>query len=209
MEYRERDPGTRRVQRRRMSTGHRNRPRAKRRAQEIAGTLAIGGAPVGRDPTLHTLFDIYRREVTPTKGVSKQAHYLRASAMFLRTFGSRSASRGSTVQACIGAHARDYRASATRRVSLAVVRCRLRPRRGAMARRVRQEQRGASHTADGSGTRGGYSGSALRDEYAFWLYISVHNPIPMRVIESLRDFTRELHGSSDWKLPLAEHQLSE
>lgn len=88
MEYRERDPGTGRLRRRRMSTGHRDRQRAKRQAQEIAGTLAIVGAPVGRDPTLRTLFDIYRREVTPTKGVSTQAHDGRASAMFLRTFGN-------------------------------------------------------------------------------------------------------------------------
>jgi integrase len=70
-----------------MSTGHRDRSRAKRQAQEIAGTLATVGAPCGSDPTLRTLFDIYEREVTPTKGMSTQGHDRRAMALFLSAFG--------------------------------------------------------------------------------------------------------------------------
>lgn len=75
----------------RVALRHRDREDAKGKADELAGRLchaAVAGPP---DPTLSSLITEYRREVTPTKGDSKQAHDRRAGQMFTTLFGTRRA----------------------------------------------------------------------------------------------------------------------
>jgi integrase len=69
--------------------GHSDRDRAKRQADEIAGRLSAGNArPAGAVLSLRTLFDIYEREVTPTKGSSARDHDRRTLPLFLKAFGA-------------------------------------------------------------------------------------------------------------------------
>ena len=74
------------------SLKHRDWPRAKRQADEVAAGFAVhepaGNAEAEPEPlTLGTLFDIYGEEVTPTKGEQSQQHDRGALEMFLRFFG--------------------------------------------------------------------------------------------------------------------------
>ncbi len=73
--------------RRRIALGHRDRKRAKAKAEEVAAALREALVPIGPAPTLRTLFDNYIREVTPRKGQSKQGHDRRAAEMFMGFFG--------------------------------------------------------------------------------------------------------------------------
>jgi integrase len=70
------------------SLGHRDREAAKLKAEEIAAALRRPDPRLPADITLGALFDNYLREVTPTKGVRKQAHDRRASTMMLNIIGS-------------------------------------------------------------------------------------------------------------------------
>ena len=88
MEYRERDQRTGRLRRHAVSTRHRDKRLAIQQAQDVANQLAVQDASATSVPTLRTLFDIYEREVTPTKGTATQGHDRRAMAMFQRLFGS-------------------------------------------------------------------------------------------------------------------------
>ena len=80
-------PDTRRIfleftdtgKRKRIALGHRDRARAKAKAEEVAAALRRAVVPIGPAPTLRTLFDNYVCEVTPRKGQSKQRHDRRAS----------------------------------------------------------------------------------------------------------------------------------
>lgn len=83
------DTGSPLERRRRTSTGHRDRTRAKRQAQELAdrfGEMVATPAVL----TLRRLIHLYVKEVTPTKGHHKQAHDCRASSLFLSFFDARS-----------------------------------------------------------------------------------------------------------------------
>ncbi len=73
--------------RKRVALGHRDRDVAKAKAEELATNLRRGALPPGAAPMLGTLFDIYEREVTPTKGPSAQRHDKRATNLFLELFG--------------------------------------------------------------------------------------------------------------------------
>jgi len=87
VEYRERDEATGRLRRQRVSLGHRDRERAIQQVQAMAARLAAGPTIGTGELTLKALFDIYVAEVTPRKGVGKQAHDRRAARMFLELWG--------------------------------------------------------------------------------------------------------------------------
>lgn len=76
----------------RISLGHRDRDRAKRAADEAAAKLTTAELrPKEAEPqelTLQKLFDIYGREVTPTKGERSQKYDRVASKMFVRYLGA-------------------------------------------------------------------------------------------------------------------------
>ncbi len=74
------------------SLKHRDWARAKRQADEVAAGFAVhepaGKAEAEPEPlTLERLFDIYREEVTPTKGDQSQRHDRAAMTMFLKLYG--------------------------------------------------------------------------------------------------------------------------
>jgi integrase len=71
----------------RLTLGHRNRERAKRQADRIATDLVDRSHNLSTDPSLEELFDIYLREVTPTKSAAKQKHDRGCAQMFKRLFG--------------------------------------------------------------------------------------------------------------------------
>jgi integrase len=71
----------------RVALGHRDPEAAKGKAEEVAAALRRPEAWVAADATLATLFDIYKREVTPLKGVSKQQHDRRAATLLLACLG--------------------------------------------------------------------------------------------------------------------------
>lgn len=87
VEYWEREDGTGELRRRRHSLGHRDRNRAVREVERIATRLAAHPAKATGEITLGSLFDIYLAEVTPRKGLEKQAHDRRAALMFLDLYG--------------------------------------------------------------------------------------------------------------------------
>jgi integrase len=87
LEFYERDPGSSFAKRKRVSTGHRDREKAKAQAEALAGRLRRDEQPRADNLTLGELFDIYEREVTPLKGASKRAHDVRCSEMFGRFLG--------------------------------------------------------------------------------------------------------------------------
>lgn len=72
----------------RQSLGHRDVTRGKQAAEQLAAALRTKEAPRSPDVTLKTLFDMYEREVTPTKSPGKQAHDRRTRALFERCWGS-------------------------------------------------------------------------------------------------------------------------
>ncbi len=72
------------------SLKHRDWRRAKRQADEFAAGFAgpeMNGKSEPQPLTLERLFDIYREEVTPTKGERSQKYDRGALVMFLRFFG--------------------------------------------------------------------------------------------------------------------------
>lgn len=74
--------------RRYKSLGHTDRDRGKLEAEDLAEQLRPrDGVRTDGPLSLRKLFDIYEREVTPTKGRSAQAHDRRAIALFLRLWG--------------------------------------------------------------------------------------------------------------------------
>jgi integrase len=73
--------------RKRIALGHRDRAAAKAKAEELAAALRRVDVPASVAPTLLMLFDIYGREMTPTKGESAQRHDRRATQRFLEFLG--------------------------------------------------------------------------------------------------------------------------
>lgn len=73
-------------ERRRISTGHRDRAKAKQEADEIAARFGEED-PEEEDVSLGTLFDKYVRNRTPEKAESTQEHDRRCKELFCRYFG--------------------------------------------------------------------------------------------------------------------------
>jgi hypothetical protein len=82
LEYRDRQ-----ARKARTACGHRDFPSAKTQADELAAQLRHPGRGQAGTSTLAGLFDNYLREVTPTKGSSKQAHDRRTAALVLEILG--------------------------------------------------------------------------------------------------------------------------
>lgn len=88
VEYYERQPGTARPLRTRVSLQHRDPARAKQQVDDMVAAFGRGTRPAGGPVPLATLFDIYGREVTPTKSSGKRQHDRACAEMFLRFFGA-------------------------------------------------------------------------------------------------------------------------
>ena len=88
LEYYEEGPGGSTAKRKRVALGHLDREKAKRQADEAAAALAKAEAPRTEALTLQRLFDMYEREVTPSKGRRKQDHDRRARRPFNRCWGA-------------------------------------------------------------------------------------------------------------------------
>ncbi len=83
VEFREQDG--RRV---RQYLPRRDRERGKAEADAMAAAFRTQATPCSTPRTLQALFDIYLKEVTPTKGRAKQQHDRTAAQLFLRAFGA-------------------------------------------------------------------------------------------------------------------------
>src|SRR6185312_12715811 len=66
---------------------HRDRERAKAQAEQMAAEFRAQEAQPRARTTLQTLFEIYDREVTPSKAPGTQKHDRAAAALFLRPGG--------------------------------------------------------------------------------------------------------------------------
>jgi len=69
------------------SLGHSDREKAKLEADDIAAKFGREETRPAATMTLSRLFDMYEREVTPTKSAGTQAHDRRTFALFLEAFG--------------------------------------------------------------------------------------------------------------------------
>ena len=87
LEFYDRTPSTGERVKQRVSVKHTDREKAKAQAEELATKLRTAGFRKVTEPTLAELFDIYVREVTPSKGAQKQKHDRRAIALFIACFG--------------------------------------------------------------------------------------------------------------------------
>jgi integrase len=72
----------------RRALGHYDREAAKAKAEELAAALRRPKQALIAAATVQTLFDIYVREVTPTKSKGAQGHDRRAARLFLQCFGT-------------------------------------------------------------------------------------------------------------------------
>jgi integrase len=81
---------------RRIALGHSDRERAKAAAEQTAAALRSAAPAATAQATLATLFDIYLREVTPSKGAGKQRHDRVCAEMFRRAFGEAREARSLT-----------------------------------------------------------------------------------------------------------------
>lgn len=88
LEFYEDVPGRSKPKRKALSLGHRDREKAKQRADALAAKFGSAEPTLSRDVTLRELFDIYGREVTPQKGERQRKHDKRCAEMFLRFFGA-------------------------------------------------------------------------------------------------------------------------
>jgi len=71
----------------RVSLGHGSREQGKADAERLAAQLRAEIVAPNTRRTLHALFDIYAKEVTPTKGPGKQQHDRTTMQLMLRAFG--------------------------------------------------------------------------------------------------------------------------
>lgn len=87
LEFWVRDPETGERYRKRVSTKHRDREKARDQADQLAGEFATD--PPEHDPgiTLRTLFDNYLEKRTPQVSERQRRHHRRCSEMFCRYFG--------------------------------------------------------------------------------------------------------------------------
>jgi integrase len=82
------EPGAAAGRRARVPLGHRDREAAKQYADDLAGRFRLKVPSRPPDLTLGKLFDMYEREVTPSKSVGAQKHDRRARALFERCWGT-------------------------------------------------------------------------------------------------------------------------
>lgn len=94
VEFYERPRDYSKPRRRRISLRHRDRLKAKQQADEIAAAIGQSGRTLGSAVALAELFDIYGREVTPTKSRRSRKHDRQCADMFLRFFGRQRAAAG-------------------------------------------------------------------------------------------------------------------
>lgn len=87
LEFYERDPETGDRHRRRISTGHRNRERAKRQADRLAAEFADVAPERTPGTTLRELFDNYLDKRSPQVGERQRKHHHRCKEMFCRYLG--------------------------------------------------------------------------------------------------------------------------
>jgi integrase len=89
LEYYEQPLGSPEPKRKRVSTGHRDRQKAKLQADELAAAFGREEPPPSEGLTLKELFDSYLVEVTPYKGSeSKRSHDRRCAEIFLDFLGA-------------------------------------------------------------------------------------------------------------------------
>lgn len=88
LEYYRRVFGESEPRRERVSTGNRDKARAKQKADELAAAISRNEPPPAKELTLRMLLDIYLREVTPSKGLNKQKHDRRCAEMFIAFLGA-------------------------------------------------------------------------------------------------------------------------
>lgn len=72
----------------RVSLGHNDRELGKAAAEALSAQLRAENAATGERLTLQGLFDIYAKEVTPTKGRGKQQHDRTTMRLMLEAFGA-------------------------------------------------------------------------------------------------------------------------
>jgi integrase len=112
------------------SLGHTDRDRAKEAADTLAAKFRKDLArPAG--VTLRSLFDMYEKEVTPTKALTTQAHDRRAFAMLLAAFGADRRPESLNV--------RDWTSFIARRRSGAIGPMKIRRRTGVRANVIRSD----------------------------------------------------------------------
>jgi integrase len=88
LEFYEADATAEKAKRVRISTGGNDRAAAKQKADELAARFNNTESPRVGEVTLGKLFDIYMREVTPSKGSSKRRHDERCIALFNKCLGA-------------------------------------------------------------------------------------------------------------------------
>lgn len=93
VEFYEPARGAGRPRPKRMALGHRDTEQAKATAEELAARLRRAEYPATEHVTLATLFDMYLKEVTPSKGAAKQRHDRACAELFLHAFGGATEAR--------------------------------------------------------------------------------------------------------------------
>ncbi len=86
-EFYERDPETGEQHRKRISTEHRDREKAKQQADRLAADFAEAPPEPSPGVTLRELFDNYLEKRTPQVSERQQKHHHRTAEMFCRYFG--------------------------------------------------------------------------------------------------------------------------
>lgn len=89
LEFYERDAETGERKRRRLSTRHRDRERAKRQADELAAKFARSAPDGSTQPTLRELFDSYLEYRSPQVSERRQRFHRRINEPFCRYFGTK------------------------------------------------------------------------------------------------------------------------
>lgn len=87
LEYYDRDPETGHRQRKRVSTRHRDREKAKRQADKLAAQFAEAEPETDSGLTLRKLFDRYLEKRTPQVSERQQKHHNRCAELFCRYYG--------------------------------------------------------------------------------------------------------------------------
>ena len=87
LEFYQRDPGTGKEHRKRVSTEHRDREKAKQQADRLAADFSDTVPEPERSITLRKLFDNYMAKRTPQVSEGQQKHHRRSAELFCRYFG--------------------------------------------------------------------------------------------------------------------------
>lgn len=87
LEFYERDPETGERKRKRVSTGHRDREKAKQQADKLAAEFAVQPPEPDAGTTLRELFDKYLKRRSPHVSERRQRFHRRATELFCRYYG--------------------------------------------------------------------------------------------------------------------------